>query len=101
MGWPLVVKRWCSFMYHREDHIVSIGFVVHLTIKIPSLSLHGIQLFKHHPRSRSPRSGRRVPMPRAITECGSIWAETVFPPAVFYRLFRRFVNVPRIRLSNA
>ena len=38
MGWPLGIKTGGgSFMYHLDDNLVSIGFVVHLNYENPYL----------------------------------------------------------------
>ena len=51
MGWPLGTKTGGgSFMYHLEDNLVSIGFVVHLNYTNPHLYPYmEFQRFKHHP----------------------------------------------------
>jgi flavin-dependent dehydrogenase len=51
MGWPLDTKTGGgSFIYHLEDNLVSIGFVVHLNYENPHLFPYmEFQRFKHHP----------------------------------------------------
>ena len=74
MGWPLGRKTGGgSFLYHLEDNLVSIGFVVHLNYRNPSLSPYlEFQRFKHHPLIEPVlRGGRRIAYgARAITEGG-------------------------------
>jgi len=75
MGWPLGGKTGGgSFMYHLENNMVSIGFVVHLNYKNPHLFPYmEFQRFKHHPLiAQVLEGGRRVAYgARAITEVGS------------------------------
>ncbi len=60
MGWPLGMKAGGgTFMYHLEDNLVSIGFVVHLNYKNPHLFPYmEFQRFKHHPLIRAGARGR-------------------------------------------
>jgi electron-transferring-flavoprotein dehydrogenase len=62
-----------SFMYHLEDNLVSIGFVVHLNYENPHLFPYmEFQRFKHHPMiAELLEGGRRIAYgARAITEGG-------------------------------
>jgi electron-transferring-flavoprotein dehydrogenase len=105
MGWPLGVKAGGgSFMYHLEDNLVSIGFVVHLNYQNPYLYPYmEFQRFKHHPLiSRVLEGGRRVAYgARAITEGGfQSVPKLYFPGGVLIGCSAGFVNVPRIKGSH-
>jgi len=73
-GWPLDNRTGGgSFLYHMEDQLVSIGFVVHLNYRNPTLSpFDEFQRFKTHPMMRGLFEGaRRIGYgARAITEGG-------------------------------
>jgi electron-transferring-flavoprotein dehydrogenase len=105
MGWPLGVKAGGgSFMYHLEDNMVSIGFVVHLNYQNPHLFPYmEFQRFKHHPLiAQVLEGGRRVSYgARAITEGGlqSI-PKLAFPGGALIGCSAGFVNVPRIKGSH-
>jgi electron-transferring-flavoprotein dehydrogenase len=105
MGWPLGVKAGGgSFMYHLEDNLVSIGFVVHLNYQNPYLYPYmEFQRFKHHPLiSQVLKGGRRVAYgARAITEGGfQSVPKLYFPGGVLIGCSAGFVNVPRIKGSH-
>ena len=105
MGWPLGAKAGGgSFMYHLEDNLVSIGFVVHLNYQNPYLYPYmEFQRFKHHPLiSRVLEGGRRVAYgARAITEGGfQSVPKLYFPGGVLIGCSAGFVNVPRIKGSH-
>jgi electron-transferring-flavoprotein dehydrogenase len=105
MGWPLGLKTGGgSFMYHLEDNLVSIGFVVHLNYTNPYLSPYmEFQRFKHHPLIEPVlRGGRRIAYgARAITEGGlQSVPKLYFPGGVLIGCSAGFVNVPRIKGSH-
>jgi electron-transferring-flavoprotein dehydrogenase len=105
MGWPLGVKAGGgSFMYHLEENLVSIGFVVHLNYQNPYLYPYmEFQRFKHHPLiSQVLEGGRRVAYgARAITEGGfQSVPKLYFPGGVLIGCSAGFVNVPRIKGSH-
>ena len=105
MGWPLGAKAGGgSFMYHLEDNLVSIGFVVHLNYQNPYLYPYmEFQRFKHHPLiSQVLEGGRRVAYgARAITEGGfQSVPKLFFPGGVLIGCSAGFVNVPRIKGSH-
>ena len=105
MGWPLGAKAGGgSFMYHLEDNLVSIGFVVHLNYQNPYLYPYmEFQRFKHHPLiSHVLEGGRRVAYgARAITEGGfQSVPRLYFPGGVLIGCSAGFVNVPRIKGSH-
>jgi len=104
-GWPLDMKTGGgSFLYHLEDNLVSIGFVVHLNYWNPHLSpFDEFQRFKQHPDIRPVlEGGKRISYgARAITEGGlqSI-PKLVFPGGALIGCTAGFVNVPRIKGSH-
>ena len=105
MGWPLGTKAGGgSFMYHLEDNLVSIGFVVHLNYQNPYLYPYmEFQRFKHHPLiSHVLEGGRRVAYgARAITEGGfQSVPKLYFPGGALIGCSAGFVNVPRIKGSH-
>jgi electron-transferring-flavoprotein dehydrogenase len=69
-GWPLDNSTGGgSFLYHFDDNLVSVGFVVHLNYQNPYLSpFEEFQRFKTHPDIASRRSSKAAsvsPMARA------------------------------------
>ncbi len=105
MGWPLGLKvGGGSFMYHLEDNLVSVGFVVHLNYDNPHLFPYmEFQRFKHHPLIEPVlRGGRRIAYgARAITEGGlQSVPRLFFPGGALIGCSAGFVNVPRIKGSH-
>jgi electron-transferring-flavoprotein dehydrogenase len=105
MGWPLGGKvGGGSFMYHLEDNLVSVGFVVHLNYQNPHLFPYmEFQRFKHHPLiAEVLAGGRRVAYgARAITEGGfQSVPKLCFPGGALIGCSAGFVNVPRIKGSH-
>ena len=104
-GWPLDNETGGgSFIYHFEDDLVALGFVVHLNYTNPTLSpFDEFQRFKTHP-SVAPllEGGERLAYgARAITEGG--WQSVpklVFPGGALIGCAAGFVNVPRIKGSH-
>ncbi len=102
MGWPLGLKAGGgSFIYHLEDNLVSVGFVVHLNYENPHLYPYmEFQRFKHHPMIAAVlEGGRRVAYgARAITEGGlQSVPKLTFPGGALIGCSAGFVNVPRIK----
>ncbi|MCR9139060.1 MAG: electron transfer flavoprotein-ubiquinone oxidoreductase [Alphaproteobacteria bacterium] len=104
-GWPLDWKTGGgSFLYHLEDNLVAVGFVMHLNYKNPYLSPFGeFQRFKTHPTiSPTFDGGKRISYgARAITEGG--WQSVpklTFPGGALIGCSAGFVNVPRIKGSH-
>ena len=102
MGWPLDTKTGGgSFMYHLEDNLVSIGFVVHLNYENPYLFPYmEFQRFKHHPMiAEVLEGGRRIAYgARAITEGGyQSVPKLTFPGGMLIGCSAGMVNVPRIK----
>jgi electron-transferring-flavoprotein dehydrogenase len=105
MGWPLGAKTGGgSFMYHLEDNLVSLGFVVHLNYENPYLYPYAeFQRFKHHPLiAQVLEGGRRIAYgARAITEGGfQSVPKLAFPGGALIGCAAGFVNVPRIKGSH-
>ncbi|MBB4015304.1 electron-transferring-flavoprotein dehydrogenase [Chelatococcus caeni] len=104
-GWPLDNGTGGgSFLYHFDDNLVSIGFVVHLNYSNPTLSpFDEFQRFKTHPMIRGMlEGGKRISYgARAITEGGfQSVPKLVFPGGALIGCAAGFVNVPRIKGSH-
>ena len=104
-GWPLDnATGGGSFLYHFEDRLVAVGFVVHLNYRNPHLSpFEEFQRFKTHPLVRDTfAGGRRICYgARALTEGG--WQSVpalVFPGGALIGCAAGFMNVPRIKGSH-
>jgi electron-transferring-flavoprotein dehydrogenase len=101
-GWPLDLKTGGgSFLYHYDDNLVAVGFVVHLNYDDPYLSpFDEFQRFKTHPSIRGTFEGgkRRAYGARAITEGGyQSVPKLSFPGGALVGCAAGFVNVPRIK----
>jgi electron-transferring-flavoprotein dehydrogenase len=101
-GWPLDDRTGGgSFLYHYDDRLVSVGFVVHLNYENPFLSpFEEFQRFKTHPLVRDTfAGGRRIGYgARAIAEGG--WQSVpklVFPGGALIGDAAGFLNLPRIK----
>jgi electron-transferring-flavoprotein dehydrogenase len=104
-GWPLDGRTGGgSFLYHLDDDLVSVGFVVHLNYKNPHLSpFEEFQRFKTHPAIAPTFSGgkRLAYGARAITEGGfQSVPKLTFPGGALVGCAAGFVNVPRIKGSH-
>ncbi len=104
-GWPLDMKTGGgSFIYHFDDNLVAVGFVVHLNYQNPTLSpFDEFQRFKTHEMVRDVfEGGKRLSYgARAITEGG--WQSVprlTFPGGALLGCAAGFVNVPRIKGSH-
>ena len=104
-GWPLNGSTGGgSFLYHLDDNLVAVGFVIHLNYKNPYLSpFEEFQRFKTHPAIRDTfEGGKRLSYgARAITEGG--WQsvpKVSFPGGALIGCSAGFVNVPRIKGSH-
>jgi electron-transferring-flavoprotein dehydrogenase len=105
LGWPLGnATGGGSFIYHFDDNLVAVGFVVHLNYKNPYLSpFEEFQRFKTHPLVRDTfEGGKRICYgARAITEGGyQSVPKLVFPGGALIGCAAGFVNVPRIKGSH-
>ena len=104
-GWPMDSRTYGgSFLYHLEDNMVSVGFVVGLDYENPHLSpFEEFQRFKTHPSIRPVfAGGRRIAYgARAINEGGfQSVPRLVFPGGVLLGCAAGFVNVPKIKGSH-
>ncbi|MGH6766113.1 MAG: electron transfer flavoprotein-ubiquinone oxidoreductase [Bradyrhizobium sp.] len=101
-GWPLNNSTGGgSFLYHYDDNLVAVGFVVHLNYDDPYLSpFDEFQRFKTHPAIRSLfEGGKRLAYgARAITEGGYQSVPRLsFAGGALIGCAAGFVNVPRIK----
>jgi electron-transferring-flavoprotein dehydrogenase len=101
-GWPLDNRTGGgSFLYHFDDNLVCVGFVVHLNYANPYLApFEEFQRFKTHPFVRETFSGgkRLCYGARAITEGGfQSVPKLTFPGGALIGCAAGFVNVPRIK----
>ncbi|MEM7651061.1 MAG: electron transfer flavoprotein-ubiquinone oxidoreductase [Pseudomonadota bacterium] len=102
IGWPMDNKTYGgSWMYHLEDNMVSVGFVVGLDYENPYLSPYEeMQRFKTHPAIRKYfEGGRRISYgARALVEGGfqSI-PKLSFAGGVLIGDTAGFLNVPKIK----
>src|SRR3954462_10243957 len=101
-GWPLNNSTGGrSFLYHYDDNLVAVGFVVHLNYSDPYLSpFDEFQRFKTHPAIRTLFEGaKRVGYgARAITEGGYQSVPRLsFAGGALIGGAAGFVNVPRIK----
>ena len=104
-GWPLDGGTGGgSFLYHFDDNLVSVGFVIHLNYSNPYLSpFDEFQRFKTHPLVRETfEGGKRLAYgARAITEGGyQSVPKLTFPGGALIGCDAGFVNVPRIKGSH-
>ena len=104
-GWPLSKgTSGGSFLYHYGDRLVSVGFVVHLNYKNPTLSpFDEFQRFKTHPLVRGTfAGGKRIAYgARALTSGG--WQSApklVFPGGALVGCAAGFMNFARIKGSH-
>ncbi len=101
-GWPLNMSTGGgSFLYHYNENLVAVGFVVHLNYDDPYLSpFEEFQRFKTHPKIRDTFDGaKRIAYgARAITEGGyQSVPRLTFKGGALIGCAAGFVNVPRIK----
>jgi electron-transferring-flavoprotein dehydrogenase len=104
-GWPLDMETGGgSFLYHLDDNLVSVGFVLHLNYKNPYLSpFEEFQRFKTHPKVRDTfEGGKRLAYgARALTEGGyQSVPKLTFAGGALIGCDAGFMNVPRIKGSH-
>jgi electron-transferring-flavoprotein dehydrogenase len=104
-GWPLDIQTGGgSFLYHFDDNLVAVGFVVHLNYKNPYLSPYEeFQKFKTHPTIAPTFTGaKRLSYgARAISEGGyQSVPKLCFPGGALIGCSAGLVNVPRIKGSH-
>ena len=102
IGWPMDKKTYGgSWLYHLEDNLVSVGFVIGLDYQNPYLSPYEeMQRFKTHPAIKDMfEGGRRISYgARALVEGGfqSI-PKLSFPGGILIGDTAGFLNVPKIK----
>ena len=104
-GWPLDGRTGGgSFLYHFDDNLVSVGFVLHLNYTNPYLSpFEEFQRFKTHKLVRDTFAGgkRLAYGARALTEGGyQSVPKLAFPGGALIGCDAGFMNVPRIKGSH-
>jgi electron-transferring-flavoprotein dehydrogenase len=104
-GWPLDNRTGGgSFLYHLDDNLVSVGFVLHLNYQNPYLSpFDEFQRLKTHPLVRDTfAGGKRISYgARALTEGGyQSVPKLTFPGGALIGCAAGFMNVPRIKGSH-
>ncbi len=102
IGWPMDKQTYGgSWIYHMEDNMISIGFVIGLDYKNPYLSPYDeMQRFKLHPSIKPLfEGGRRVSYgARALVEGGfQSLPKLTFPGGVLVGDTAGFLNVPKIK----
>lgn len=102
VGWPMDSSTYGgSFLYHLEDNLVAVGFVVGLDYSNPWLSPYEeFQRFKTHPAIRGVfEGGRRISYgARALSEGGiQSLPRLTFPGGVLVGDTAGFLNVPKIK----
>lgn len=105
IGWPLDAGTYGgSFLYHLDNNMVSVGFVIGLDYKNPYLNtFEEFQRFKTHPKIRPLfEGGRRISYgARALNEGG--WQsipKLSFPGGKLIGCSAGFMNVPKIKGSH-
>lgn len=102
IGWPMDNQTYGgSWIYHLEDNLVSVGFVIALDYQNPYLGLYEeMQRFKLHPYIKPLfEGGRRVSYgARALVEGGfQSLPKLTFPGGVLVGDTAGFLNVPKIK----
>ncbi|MDB5854419.1 MAG: Electron transfer flavoprotein-ubiquinone oxidoreductase [Herminiimonas sp.] len=105
-GWPLDTDTYGgSFLYHLEDNLVAVGYVVGLSYQNPYLSPYEeFQRYKTHPEIRKFfEGGKRISYgARAITAGGlQSLPKLVFPGGALIGCDAGFLNASRIKGSHA
>jgi electron-transferring-flavoprotein dehydrogenase len=102
IGWPLSTDTYGgSFLYHLENNLVAVGFVVGLDYSNPWLSpFEEFQRYKTHPAIRPHlEGGRRISYgARTLAEGGfQSLPKLTFPGGVLIGDTAGFLNVPKIK----
>jgi electron-transferring-flavoprotein dehydrogenase len=105
-GWPLESDTYGgSFLYHMEDRLVSVGFVVGLAYANPYLSPYEeFQRYKTHPHIRGfLEGGKRIAYGARAIAAGGIMSlpKLVFPGGALVGDEAGFLNASRIKGSHA
>lgn len=101
-GWPLDTKTYGgSWMYHFDDNLVSIGFVVGLNYRNPYLSpFEEMQRFKTHPAISSVfDGGKRIAYGARAISAGGFQSipKLTFPGGMLVGDTAGFLNLPKIK----
>ena len=101
-GWPMDMKTYGgSWMYHLENNLVSVGFVIGLDYQNPYLSpFDEMQRFKTHPEIRKVfEGGRRLSYGARAISAGGYQAipKLTFPGGLLIGDCAGFLNVPKIK----
>ncbi|MFB9123783.1 electron transfer flavoprotein-ubiquinone oxidoreductase [Paraburkholderia dipogonis] len=105
-GWPLDSKTYGgSFLYHLEDNLVAVGFVVGLGYANPYLSpFQELQQYKTHPAIRwFLEGGKRVSYGARAIAAGGLCSlpKLTFPGGALAGCEAGFLNASRIKGSHA
>jgi electron-transferring-flavoprotein dehydrogenase len=105
LGWPLYNTAYGgSFMYHWENNLVSLGFVIGLDYKNPYLSPYKeFQRWKQHPEVRKYLEGGKCVAygARALNEGGiQSLPQLAFPGGALIGCTAGFMNVAKIKGSH-
>ncbi len=105
-GWPVDSATYGGgFVYHLEDNLVSIGFVVGLNYTNPHLSpFEEMQRYKTHPEIRKYiESGKRLAYGARAIAAGGLQSQPklVFPGGALIGDDAGFLNAARIKGSHA
>ncbi len=105
-GWPLNTDTYGgSYLYHMEDNLVSVGFVVGLAYTNPYLSpFEEFQRYKTHPAIRDTfAGGKRVAYGARAISAGGLQSlpKLIFPGGVLIGDDAGFLNASRIKGSHA
>ena len=105
-GWPLDSDTYGgSFLYHMEDNLVAVGYVVGLGYANPHLSPYEeFQRYKTHPSIRSfLEGGKRIAYGARAISAGGIQSlpKIVFPGGCLIGDNAGFLNASRIKGSHA
>jgi len=104
-GWPMMSQYSGSFLYHLEDNLVAVGYVVGLAYENPYISPYEeFQRYKTHPAIRRFfEGGKRISYgARAITAGGlQSLPKLTFPGGALIGCDAGFLNMSRIKGSHA
>jgi len=104
-GWPMMSQYSGSFLYHMEDNLVAVGYVVGLAYENPYISPYEeFQRYKTHPSIRGFfEGGKRISYgARAITAGGlQSLPKLTFPGGALIGCEAGFLNMSRIKGSHA
>jgi electron-transferring-flavoprotein dehydrogenase len=105
-GWPLDTDTYGgSFLYHMEDNLVSVGFVVGLAYANPYLDPYEeFQRYKTHPEIRGFfQGGRRIAYGARAIAAGGLMSlpKLTFPGGCLVGDEAGFLNASRIKGSHA